>query len=65
MAISKCPRCEGTRFEMKEANVKDSRFKLTFAQCAACGTVVGVMDYYNIGNAIHKLADGLHIDIKH
>ena len=46
MAISKCPRCEGTRFEMKEANVKDSRFKLTFVQCAACGTVVGVMDYY-------------------
>ena len=61
MAISKCPRCEGTRFEMKEANVKDSRFKLTFVQCAACGTVVGVMDYYNMQNVISdtKMRDSI------
>lgn len=49
---------------MKEVEVKGARFKLMFIQCASCGAVVGTMDYYNIGNAIHKLADGLRIDIK-
>lgn len=64
MATSKCPCCGRTQFEMKEAEIKYSRFKLMFIQCASCGAVVGTMDFYNIGNAIHKLASGLHIDIE-
>ena len=38
---------------------RGSNFSLTFIQCASCGGVVGVMDYYNIGQLLHDLANKL------
>ena len=63
MAYSKCPKCDSTSFEMQEAKVSGARFKLMFIQCSRCGAVIGVQDYYNIGNLIYKLAEKLHVNL--
>jgi hypothetical protein len=54
MATSTCVKCGNNRFESKENSPKDSPFKVTFVQCASCGGVVGVMDFYNLGALIHE-----------
>lgn len=54
MALSTCSECKSTIFEVKENTPATSNYKLLFVQCASCGTVVGVMDYYNIGHMLHK-----------
>lgn len=57
MATSKCPSCEKTRFELKENSPTGSKFKFNFIQCSACGTVVGVADYFHIPTLIHGLQE--------
>lgn len=59
MAMSSCPKCSNHSFEMKENTPKDSAFKLLFVQCASCGTVVGVQEYFNVSSLIYKLAKKL------
>lgn len=63
MARSSCPKCGNGHFEMVENSPKGSDFKLTFIQCSSCGAVVGVMDYYNIGNIVNQIAEKLGITI--
>ena len=55
MALSTCPKCDNHIFELVENSPINSSFKLNFVQCAKCGTVVGVMEYYNIGDKLTKL----------
>lgn len=55
MAISKCPKCDSTFFELVEKVPSGSAFKLMFVQCSRCGSVVGTMDYWNIGTKIIEL----------
>jgi hypothetical protein len=52
MALSVCPKCDSHAFETKVNEPHDSNFKLLFVQCRQCGTVVGVLDYYNIGHFV-------------
>ena len=50
MAVSTCIKCgEENQFEvvLKES-IPGANYKLAFVQCARCGGVVGVLDYYNI-----------------
>ena len=61
MAVSTCPKCESTVFEIKEHEPRGSSFKYGFVQCAACGAVVGVMDFFNIGGMLQSLAKKLGI----
>lgn len=54
MAVSTCIKCsEEDQFEVV---VKDSipgaNYKIAFVQCARCGGVVGVLDYYIISQRI-------------
>jgi hypothetical protein len=49
MAISKCIKCSGTRFEMVEHIPSGSSFKQSFVQCSSCGGVIGVTGYYDAG----------------
>lgn len=60
---SKCPKCENTSFETVIREPKNSNYKLLFTQCSACGCVVGVTEYFNIGVLVKKLAAGLNIDL--
>ena len=55
MAYSTCAKCGNNHFEIKENSPVGSRYKLMFVQCASCGSVVGVMEYYNIGTKLEEL----------
>jgi|GEM_PF-837509 len=54
MLFSACPRCQQRYFEVREESPNGSNFKLNFVQCASCGSVVGVLDYFNIGAMLEK-----------
>jgi predicted nucleic-acid-binding Zn-ribbon protein len=54
MAMSSCPKCGENRFELAENSPAGSKFKFMFVQCAGCGTVLGVLDYYNVGDMLQE-----------
>lgn len=60
---SKCPKCENSNFEVVNELPVNSNYELIFVRCASCHTVVGAVDYYNIGSLIKKLALKLRIDL--
>ncbi|MGN6196936.1 MAG: hypothetical protein ACTHOB_18490 [Ginsengibacter sp.] len=62
MAYSKCPKCENGFFEVSENSPSKSNFKLMFVQCSKCGTVVGTMDYWNIGTLLKDLEKKVGFD---
>lgn len=63
MDPSKCPKCENTEFEVVNETPVNSNYELIFARCALCKTVVGVIDFYNVGTLIKKLASKLRVDL--
>ncbi len=60
---SKCTVCANTDFEAVNETPVNSNFELIFIRCASCKTVVGVIDYYNVGALVKKLASKLKIDL--
>ena len=58
MAMSRCPKCENSSFELKEASPRGSSYKFNFIQCASCGAVVGVADYWNVPILLEKSPRG-------
>ena len=63
MALSTCGKCENRFFEVVQSGPSNSNFKLNFVQCSRCGNVVGVLDFYNIGQLIRDLATKLGVSI--
>ena len=63
MAMSTCTKCDNTSFEVKEVEPRNSNFILNFVQCTNCGGVIGVLDYFNIGDLIHRLAEELNVPL--
>jgi len=59
--MSKCPKCENTSFEIELNTPAKSRMKVWFVQCSMCKTVIGVMDYYAIGETVYKIAKKLNV----
>jgi len=59
MARSTCPKCSSTSFEMVVAEPKGSAFKVYFIQCALCGAVVGMTEYYHVPTLLGKIATKL------
>ncbi len=56
MAQSKCGSCGKSRFEVREAPVMlGTDYKWFFVQCADCGVVVGVLDYFPLSSVIARL----------
>jgi len=49
MAMSKCAKCSGTFFEVREAEPRGAHYKQIFVQCSSCGTPIGVVPYYDPG----------------
>jgi hypothetical protein len=65
MAISKCSKCDNTTFEMVEKdNITGANFKVMFIQCARCGAVIGVQDYYNLGAMLNTIKKHLGIPLQ-
>jgi predicted nucleic-acid-binding Zn-ribbon protein len=63
MATSTCIKCGSSSFENKENSPRGSNYAVTFVQCSSCGGVVGVTDFYNIGQLIHDFAKKLNIKL--
>jgi hypothetical protein len=63
MALSTCVKCGNTLFEVVEKEPAQSNFKLMFVQCNSCGGVVGVVEFYNVGGLITKLAEALKVKL--
>ncbi|HEX2933800.1 MAG TPA: hypothetical protein VHO72_00460 [Bacteroidales bacterium] len=63
MNESKCPQCACTEFEVVNQTPVNSNYELIFVRCLQCKTVVGVIDYYNVGTLIKKLAQKLKVDL--
>jgi predicted nucleic-acid-binding Zn-ribbon protein len=61
MATPKCPKCEGTRFEIKPIEVAGANYKHNAVICSSCGAILGIEEYYNIGARIQKLAAALKV----
>lgn len=52
--LSTCGFCKSTRFDLKEVSPHNSKYKMYFVQCSACGVPVGVTDFYNTHNSIEE-----------
>lgn len=58
MALSACPNCHKTEFEIAESPQLSGggySTKVWFVQCSSCGAVVGVIDYYNLTHRMREL----------
>lgn len=51
MAQFRCIKCDASRFELKLVEPAGASFKYYFVQCASCGGVIGVVEFYNVGHA--------------
>ncbi len=54
MAESACPRCGKGELEMVMGKPDKAKFPVSLVQCSACGTVVGVLEYLAIGDAMER-----------
>lgn len=60
---SKCPHCQKSAFETAIEEPTGSNFKVIFIRCQSCKTVLGVLDFYNAGVLVKKLAQKLNINL--
>ncbi len=63
MAASRCPKCESTSFEITEGKVAHATFRMLFVQCASCGAVVGVTEFFNVNASLQKIAKTLGVTL--
>lgn len=54
MAISKCPSCGNTSFEVKENEPRNATHKQIFIQCSSCGSVVSSTSYFDPASLIKQ-----------
>jgi hydrogenase maturation factor HypF (carbamoyltransferase family) len=59
MAISRCPHCNSTSFELSEGEPYQSRYKFHFVQCGHCGAPFGVIDFEHVPTLIDGLEERL------
>lgn len=55
MAVSKCPKCDHTSFEIKDVVPQGATYKYRFIQCASCGAVVGTLEHLPLGPNIEAI----------
>ncbi len=63
MALPSCPKCSNHLFQATQISVSGARFKYTVVNCTSCGTIVGMMDFYNIGNMLLQMGEKFGIDL--
>lgn len=61
MAQPTCPKCDSRRFEVQVFEPLRSTFRLLCINCAQCGAVVSVMDFYNMGQMVRDLGKKLGV----
>jgi uncharacterized Zn finger protein len=57
MAVSSCPKCHKTEFELAEKQLRGGGYTTNalFVQCASCGAVLGVLDYFNVTHILREI----------
>jgi uncharacterized Zn finger protein len=60
---STCPKCVNHQFESKVETPKNSNYPLQMIRCTSCGCVVGVLEYYNLGYMLDKIAAALNVKV--
>jgi predicted nucleic-acid-binding Zn-ribbon protein len=63
MAAATCIKCGSHHFETNVQEPTGANFKLIFIQCAVCGGVVGVTEYWNVGQRLTDLAKKLGVKL--
>lgn len=63
MSNPSCPKCESTRFEMVEFDVKGAIQQHLAIICSSCGTIVGTEEALSSVRILCKIADRLNVDI--
>jgi predicted nucleic-acid-binding Zn-ribbon protein len=63
MAYPCCPKCGHRHFATTEIEPTGTTFKHSAIHCSSCGAVVAVMDFYNLGTILKKIAKKLGINI--
>ena len=61
MATSKCIKCDGTIFELKENEPSGSKVKFYFVQCRSCGGVVGAVEWWSPTLSLQRIEKKLGI----
>jgi hypothetical protein len=59
MALSACPKCEHLLFEIVTVEPSGSNYKMNLVQCSACGTPIGVTEFYDAGELLTEQAEKL------
>lgn len=55
MAASTCPHCEGTSFELQEANPHGASYKQYFIQCSNCGCPFSSVPFYEATEMLRRM----------
>jgi predicted nucleic-acid-binding Zn-ribbon protein len=63
MALPSCPKCGNHMFTTSEIEPSGSNFKFIAVICSSCGTIVGVQEFFNVGQLIHDLAKQLGVKL--
>lgn len=64
MPRSTCIKCGDSRFEaVEKADISGAVKKYIFIQCAGCGGVVGVQDFFHVPTMLENLARKLGVDV--
>jgi predicted nucleic-acid-binding Zn-ribbon protein len=63
MARPTCPKCDNTRFELKELDVVGAQFKLYAIICTSCGCIVSTEEYFNTAATLNIMAKKLGITL--
>ena len=70
MAISTCPKCNNTTFEVAINEPAGGQYKLLFVQCSICGAVISARDYFNTSalllqqnKALKRIAAALNVAV--
>lgn len=50
-----CLKCNSHTFQLATLSPAGSNFKYQTVMCSSCGTVVGITDFYNIGETLRVL----------
>ncbi len=59
MAKPTCAKCNSHNFQLATLSPGGSNFKYQAVMCSSCGTVVGITDFYNIGETLRVLENML------
>lgn len=57
--MAKCGFCNKSGTKLEEITPTGSRYKYQAICCQSCGSILGVMDYFNIGAGVEKLEQGI------